>query len=156
MITNRHSSRYPRRSRLHASAMAALMALALMTLGSIPVAQATGTHEGFVTVDRVFDWDRDQPSYGLQQPNRGNSGYGSGHDEDVAGWAVGTFRGQNSGNGVEETIVIRPDGSAELRTRDHEPRYGTFAGETLTFGNRISRVRPAAAGVQVDGTYYDR
>jgi hypothetical protein len=135
--------------------MAVLMALAL-PLGSAPAAHATETHEGFVTADRVFDWDRDQPSYGSQRPNRGNSWYGPGRDEHVAGWAIGTFRGQNSGNGVEETITIRPDGSVELRTRDSAPKYGTFAGETLTIGNRMSRVQPARGGIQVDGSYYYR
>jgi hypothetical protein len=153
MITNRRSS--PRRPGRHKTAIAALLALAL-PLASVPAAQATETHEGFMTADRVFDWDRDQPSYGSQRPNRGNSWYGPGRDENVAGWAIGTFRGQNSGNGVEETITIRPDGSAELRTRDSAPKYGTFAGETLTIGNRMSRVQPTRGGIQVDGAYYYR
>ena len=144
-----------RRSKLHAAAIVALAALALL-LVSAPVARATDTHEGFVTADRVFDWDRDQPSYGSQRPGWGNSWYGSGRDENVAGWAIGTFRGQNSGNGVEETITIRPDGSAELRTRDNAPKYGTFAGETLTIGNRMSRVQAARGGIVVDGAYYYR
>ena len=42
------------------------------------------------------------------------------------------FTRQNAANGNEETITIRPDGSAEVRTRGEAPRYGTFAGETLT------------------------
>ena len=145
----------PRRSKLHAAAIAALIALALL-LVSVPVAKATDTHEGFVTADRVFDWDRDQPPSASEEPNRGNSWHGQGRDESVAGWAIGTFRSQNGGNGGEETITIRPDGSAELRTRDNAPRYGTFAGETLTIGNRMSRVQPARGGIVVGGVYYDR
>ena len=155
MITNRGFSGRRRGSRLQTTAMAVLMALVL-PLGSVSTAHATDTHEGFVTADRVFDWDRDQPSYGSQRPNLGNSWNGPGRDENVAGWAIGTFRGQNSGNGVEETITIRPDGSAEVRTRDNAPKYGTFAGETLTIGNRMSRVQPARGGIQVDGSYYYR
>jgi hypothetical protein len=63
---------------------------------------------------------------------------------------------QNAANGNEETITIRPDGSAEVRTRGEAPRYGTFAGETLTIESRISRVEPARGGVVIDGAYYRR
>ena len=153
-------SRHPRfgipsHPKLYATAVATLVALALW-LGNAPVALATRTHEGFMTADRVFDWDRDQPSYGSQRPNWGNAWNGPGRDDNVAGWAIGTFRGQNSGNGTEETITIHPDGSAELRTRDNAPKYGTFAGETLTIGSRMSRVQPARGGIVVDGAYYYR
>lgn len=154
MATNPQSRMRRRHSKLHATAIAVLVALPL-AIGNA-VALATGTHEGFMTADRVFDWDRDQPSYGSQRPNWGNSWYGPGRDDNVAGWAVGTFRGQNSGNGTEETITIRPDGSAELHTRDNAPKYGTFAGETLTIGRRMSRVQPARGGIVVDGAYYYR
>ncbi len=155
MATNPQSRTRPRHSKLHATAIAALVALP-MAIGNVPIALATSTHEGFLTAERVFDWDRDQPSYGSQRPNFGNSWYGPGRDDNVAGWAVGTFRGQNGGNGIEESITIRPDGSAELRTRDNAPRYGTFAGETLTIGKRTSRVQPARGGIVVDGAYYYR
>ena len=151
MSENKLSGVRPRHAKLQATAIVALVALC-----SVPVALATLTHDGFITADRVFDWDRDQPSYGSPRPNYGNSWYGPGRDENVAGWAIGTFRGQNSGNGAEETITIRPDGSAELRTRDNAPRYGTFAGETLTVGSRLSRVQPARGGIVVDGAYYYR
>ena len=145
-------------------ALAALVALAAFPGGVAP-ALATSTHEGFLTAERMFDWDRDrgygdwdrdQPSYGPQRPYGGSSWYGPGRDEHVAGWAIGTFRGENSGNGVAETITIRSDGSAELRTRDAPPKYGTFAGETLTIGPRMSRVQPARGGIVVDGAYYYR
>lgn len=148
-------SRRPPSSKLHATAIATLVALAL-PLGGAPAARAASTHEGFMTAEQVFDWDRDQASSGSQRPNGGNSWYGPGRDDNVAGCAIGTFRGQNSGNGTEETITIRPDGSAELRTRDNAPKYGTFAGETLTIGNRMSRVQPARGGIVVDGAYYYR
>jgi hypothetical protein len=72
------------------------------------------------------------------------------------GWAVGTFRGQNGANGDEETITIGPDGSAELRARGKPPQYGTFEGETLTIGSRISKVEPARGGIVIDGAYYRR
>jgi hypothetical protein len=88
-----------------------------------------------------------------------NSWYGpsrSYRDENVSGWAVGTFHGQNGANGNEETITIRADGSAELRTKGEAPRYGTFAGETLTIESRISRVEPARGGIVIDGAYYRR
>ena len=87
----------------------------------------------------------------------GNSWYGPSNryqDENVSNWAIGTFRGQNGANGVDETITIHPDGSAELRARDQTPRYGTFAGETLTFDSRINRVQPAR-GIVIDGAYYN-
>ena len=74
----------------------------------------------------------------------------------VSPWAIGTFYGRNGGNGVEETITIRPDGSAELRTRDQAPTYGTFAGETLTLGKRMSKVQPSRGGIVIDGAYYRR
>lgn len=85
--------------------------------------------------------------------------YGSSrhHRSDArGGWAVGTFHGQNGANGSEETVTIRPDGSAELRTRGEAPQYGTFAGETLTIGSRISKVEPARGGLVIDGAYYRR
>jgi len=66
------------------------------------------------------------------------------------------FTRQNAANGNEETITIRPDGSAEVRTRGEAPRYGTFAGETLTIESRIGRAQPARGGVVIDGAYYRR
>ena len=91
---------------------------------------------------------------------RWNSCYGPSRDYHDRGarrdWAVGTFYGQNGANGNEETITIRPDGSAELRTRNEAPKYGTFAGETLTIGSRISKVEPARGGIVIDGAYYRR
>ena len=155
MSTNRQYGMRARHSKLYATARAALAALAL-AIGNVPVALATSTHEGFMTAERVFDWDRDQPSYESQRPSWDNSWYGPGHNEEVGGWAIGTFRGQNGGNGIDETITIRPDGSVELRTRDNAPRYGTFAGETLTIDSRISRVQPTRGGIVVDGAYYYR
>jgi opacity protein-like surface antigen len=99
--------------------------------------------------------DREQRAY---DPPR-NSWYGPSRpprDENVGPWAIGTFYGKNGANGEEETITIRPDGSAELRTRDRAPRYGTFARETLTFDTRMSRVEPARGGIVIDGAYYRR
>ena len=88
-----------------------------------------------------------------------NSWYGPSHDyrdERRGDWAFGTFRGRNGANGSEETISIRPDGSAEVRTPGEAPKYGTFAGETLTVGSRISKVQPARGGIVSDGAYYRR
>lgn len=95
------------------------------------------------------------------EPPRGswNSWYGPsrpGQNDNTGNWAIGTFYGKNGANGVDETITIRPDGSAELRTRDQPPKYGSFAGETLTFDSRISRVQPARGGIVIDGAYYNR
>ena len=89
-----------------------------------------------------------------------NSWYGPPRDyyrDDRRGdWAFGTFRGRNGANGSDETITIRPDGSAEVRTPGEAPKYGTFAGETLTVGSRISKVTPARGGIVIDGAYYRR
>ena len=89
-----------------------------------------------------------------------NSWYGPSRDDyrdDRRGdWAFGTFRGRNGANGSDETITIRPDGSAEVRTPGEAPKYGTFAGETLTVGSRISKVTPARGGIVIDGAYYRR
>jgi hypothetical protein len=85
--------------------------------------------------------------YGPSRPYR---------DNQRADWAVGTFHGQNGAHGNEETITIRPDGSAEVRTRGEAPKSGTFAGETLTLGSRISKVQPARGGIVIDGAYYRR
>ena len=71
-------------------------------------------------------------------------------------WAVGTYYGENSANGTPETITIQPDGTVELRARGKAPEYGTFAGETLTVGSRISKVEPARGGIVIDGSYYRR
>jgi hypothetical protein len=100
--------------------------------------------------------DGNQPERGTLQrsewygPSRGYRG------ESRSDWAIGTFHGQNGANGNEETITIRPDGSAELRSRDQPPKYGTFAGETLTFDSRINKVEPARGGIVIDGAYYRR
>jgi hypothetical protein len=88
-----------------------------------------------------------------------NSWYGPSRDDrggSRGNWAVGTFHGQNGANGNEETLTIRPDGSVELRTRGEAPKYGTFEGETLTLGSRISKVEPARGGIVIDGAYYRR
>ena len=77
-------------------------------------------------------------------------------DDRSGDWAFGTFRGRNGANGSEETITIRADGSAEVRTPGEAPKYGTFAGETLTVGSRISKVTPARGGIVIDGAYYRR
>ena len=90
---------------------------------------------------------------------RWNSWYGPSRDyrgERHGDWAVGTFYGRNGANGNEETVTIRPDGSAEVRTRDQAPAYGTFEGQTLTVGPRISKVEPARGGIVIDGAYYRR
>ena len=140
------------------NALLAAAAALVASLGTVTPAVAASTHDGWLSAERVFDWDWDRDQRGYDTPRRqhGNSWYGQGRDENVAGWAIGTFRGQNSGNGVDETITIRPDGSAELRTRDQPPKYGTFAGETLTFDTRMSRVQPARGGIVIDGSYYNR
>ena len=136
-------------------AAAALCAVALAS-GFAPTTRASPTHEGWMAAERLYDWDSayEQPAYG--QRRHPDSRYGPGQDPNVAGWAIGTFRGQNSGNGIEETVTIRSDGSAELRTRDQPPKYGTFAGETLTFDTRMSRVQPTRGGIVIDGSYYYR
>jgi hypothetical protein len=88
-----------------------------------------------------------------------NSWYGPSRDErsgSRGNWAVGTFHGQNGANGNDETLTIRRDGSVELRTRGEAPQYGTFEGETLTLGSRISKVQPARGGIVIDGAYYRR
>ena len=120
-----------------------------------PAAVASPTHDGWMLAERMFDWDRDQPAYGTRPG--GNSWYGGRHqDDNVAQWAIGTFRGQNGANGYDEIITIHPDGSAELRVRGQPPRHGSFAGETLTFDTRINRVQPAGGGIVIDGAYYNR
>lgn len=88
----------------------------------------------------------------------GNSWYGAprSYAPQNGAWAVGTFYGANGANGEPETLTIQPDGSAELRTRGKAPEYGTFAGETLTVGSRISKVQPARGGIVIDGSYYRR
>ena len=99
------------------------------------------------------------PANAQRYERSGNSWYGpsrSYRDEHVAQWAVGTFHGQNGANGSEETVTIRPDGSAEVRARGEAPRYGTFAGETLTIESRVSRVTPTRGGIVIDGAYYRR
>ncbi len=86
-----------------------------------------------------------------------NGGYGAPRNYAPQGvWAVGTYYGENSANGTPETITIQPDGTVELRTRGKAPEYGTFAGETLTVGRRISKVEPARGGIAIDGSYYRR
>jgi hypothetical protein len=141
-----------------------LIAGALAAFGASAPAAADPAH-GWITADQVFDWERDQSPYGTsrdQSPygtsRRDGRGYGPGaaRDENVASGAVGTFRGRNGANGVDETIVIRPDGSAEVRSRDQPPRYGTFAGGTLTIESRTSRVEPARGGIVIDGAFYNR
>ena len=129
------------------------------SLGPMPSAVASPTHDGWMLAERVYDWDRDQLAYGTPRRQGGNSWYGPSNrhqDENVADWAIGTFRGQNGANGVEETITIHPDGSAEVRTRDQPPRYGTFAGGTLSIDTRTSRVQPSRGGIVIDGAYYSR
>jgi hypothetical protein len=99
------------------------------------------------------------PAHAQRYERSWNSWYGPSRayrDEHVGPWAVGTFHGRNGANGNEETVTIRPDGSAEVRTRGEPPRYGTFAGETLTIESRISRVEPARGGIVIDGAYYRR
>ncbi|HEX6794639.1 MAG TPA: hypothetical protein VF304_12380 [Casimicrobiaceae bacterium] len=81
---------------------------------------------------------------------------GGDRDRYRGNWAVGTFHGKNGANGNEETITIKRDGTAELRTRGEAPKYGTFEGETLTLGSRISKVEPARGGIVIDGAYYRR
>jgi hypothetical protein len=101
------------------------------------------------------------PAY-AQRYDDGGPAWGSWYGEPggfrrhEARWAVGTFYGRNGANGEQETITIRPDGSAEVRTPDKPPAYGTFAGQTLTIGARISKVEPARGGIVIDGAYYRR
>ena len=96
---------------------------------------------------------------GYDDGHRGgsNSWYGAPRAYAPQGvWAVGTYYGENSANGTAETITIQPDGTVELRTHGKAPEYGTFAGETLTVGSRISKVEPARGGIVIDGSYYRR
>jgi len=124
---------------------------------SLPLAStATSPHDGWLLPERIADWANEQPAYG--QPPRGQGSYGSSerYGNESGGWAIGTFRGRNGATGNEEIVTIRPDGTAELRARDQPPRYGSFAGETLTFDSRMSRVQPARGGIVIDGAYYSR
>jgi hypothetical protein len=88
----------------------------------------------------------------------GNSWYGAPRNDyrPEGTWAVGTFYGENSANGDRETVTIHPDGSVEIRSPRKGPQYGSFAGETLTIGSRISKVVPARGGIVIDGAYYRR
>ena len=97
-------------------------------------------------------WDRGR-AY-----DRGSNGwYGNPRSYAPEGaWAVGTFYGENSANGDKETVTIRLDGSVEIRSPQKGPQYGSFAGETLTVGSRISKVEPARGGIVIDGSYYRR
>ncbi len=121
------------------------MAMAIAAGALVPTSAARAADSGWVVAQRSFDRDRNSSGYG--DSRRGDSS---------RDWAVGTFRGQNGANGADETITIRSDGSVELRTRDQPPKYGTFAGSTLTVGPRISRVEPARGGIVIDGAYYKR
>ena len=87
-----------------------------------------------------------------------NSWYGGprSYRDEGGTWAVGTFYGVNGANGQRETVTIRPDGSAEVQIPGAPPEYGSFAGETLTVGSRISKVQPARGGIVIDGAYYRR
>jgi hypothetical protein len=119
-----------------------VVALALLTAGLL----AGGTAMAAPGDTRLADGGR-------------NSWYGPSRDDRAGSrgnWAVGTFHGQNGANGNEETLTIHPDGSVELRTRNEAPKYGTFEGETLTLGSRISKVQPARGGIVIDGAYYRR
>jgi hypothetical protein len=122
-------------------------------LATAPTATGASPHEGWLLPERVYGWD-EQRSYNA---TRRQSWY-TGREEaaNVAGWAIGTFRGQNGANDADETVTIYPDGSAELRVRGEAPRYGSFAGETLTFDRRVNRVQPARGGIVIDGAYYGR
>jgi hypothetical protein len=119
-----------------------VVALALLTAGLLAGTTATAAPGD----TRLADGGRDS-WYGPSRNDRGRA---------RENWAVGTFHGQNGANGNEETLTIRPDGSVELRTRNEAPKYGTFEGETLTLGSRISKVQPARGGIVIDGAYYRR
>jgi hypothetical protein len=95
---------------------------------------------------------------GYDDGHRGSSSSGAprGNYAPRGVWAVGTYYGANGANGERETITIQPDGTVELRAQGKAPVYGTFAGETLTVGSRISKVEPARGGIVIDGSYYRR
>jgi hypothetical protein len=138
-----------------------LLSTTLLAAGVLLVGHAKAAAPGNAWLaDRsLWNGDRDRGAYDQPRTEGRNSWYGPsrGYRGDSGGdWAIGTFRGQNGANGNEETITIRPDGSAELRSRDQPPKYGTFAGETLTFDSRISKVQPARGGIVIDGAYYRR
>ncbi len=137
--------------------LAAGALLGAATIAALPAAREAAAQDAWHSGGPLLAGEREQRVY--EPPRRDSSSprYGpSQRDEHVGGWAIGTFYGRNSGNGNEETLTIRPDGSAELRTRDEPPKYGTFAGETLNVGQRVSRVQPARGGIVVDGSYYRR
>ena len=119
------------------------IAFAFLTAGLLASGAATAAAED---VHLAQGW------YGPQSRDE----RGSDRDRYRGNWAVGTFHGKNGANGNEETITIKRDGSAEVRTRGEAPKYGTFAGETLTLGSRISKVEPARGGIVIDGAYYRR
>jgi hypothetical protein len=110
-------------------------------------------------VSGAADAERFGDGRNFDEPRGGwNSWYGAprGYRQDSGTWAVGTFYGVNGANGQRETVTIRPDGSAELRVPGAPPEYGSFAGETLTIGSRMSKVEPARGGIVIDGSYYRR
>ncbi len=107
----------------------------------------------------LWTGDRDQGVCDQPRNDSRNWWYGPSRqyrDGNTGTWTIGTFHGQNGANGNAETVTIRPDGSAELRTGSEAPGYGTFAGERLTFDSRISKVEPARGGIVIDGAYYRR
>jgi hypothetical protein len=122
----------------HRIAVAAMLALTAWASGSA-TAQRPGDAGG--PHDRGWNtWYGNPRAY---YPPQGN-------------WAVGTFYGENSANGEKETVTIHPDGSVVIHSPDKGPRYGSFAGETLTVGSQISKVEPARGGIVIDGSYYRR
>jgi hypothetical protein len=136
-----------------------LLTLALLVVTALFAAAAGAAGYRWSGDGGSWYGDRDQGAYDQPRRDSGNSWYGPSReyrDENTGRWAVGTYHGQNGANGNEETITIRPDGTAELRTRGEAPQYGTFAGETLTVGSRISKVEPARGGIVIDGAYYRR
>jgi len=146
----------------HRRALTLLLAgVGLAGAAGAPPAVAAISSDAWLADGGVYAGERDQRGYDQPYPRRDswNSWYGPSRpyrDEKVGNWAVGTFHGRNSGTGNEETITIHPDGTAELRTRDQPPKYGTFAGETLNIETRASRVQPARGGIVIDGSYYQR
>ena len=132
--------------------MFCLLAAGLLAYGAHATADQGASRHG------RFAGDWEQRGY---EPPRGswNSWYGPSRpyrDEHVGDWAIGTFHGRNGANGQEETITIQPDGSVEIRSPGEPPRYGKFAGTTITLGTLAHKIEPTRGGVVIDGAYYRR
>jgi len=66
-------------------------------------------------------------------------------DNDVASWAVGTFRGHDDREGTDVALTILPGGSVNGRAGRHG-FDGNLSGDRLTAGNKVFRIERADNG----------